>query len=1393
MSTHPTIQETAVVFLHGSLLHFRVTFYAVKDVIDQLQTAIAQCLGKDRFLLRQKLGRIERMANEQKPFDHLLTQLGHDIQQSKSIRDARIKSLPKPTYPADLPVVGKKDDIARTIAKNQVTIICGETGSGKTTQLPKILLELGRGVDGMIGHTQPRRIAARSVAARIASELNTPLGHTVGYKVRFSDRISNDTCIKLMTDGILLAETTGDRFLNNYDTLIIDEAHERSLNIDFLLGYLKQLLPKRPDLKIIITSATIDPQRFSRHFNNAPIVEVSGRTFPVEVRYRPIQSEDPEMEDVTQIQGILDAIDELWRDAPGDTLVFLSGEREIRETAEALRKHHPPGVQQMPEVLPLYAKLSADDQNRIFSIGSRRRIILTTNVAETSLTVPGIKYVIDSGYARISRYSPRTKVQRLPIERISRASANQRMGRCGRISDGICIRLYSLADFESQIEFTEPEIQRTNLASVILQMTSLRLGDVGEFPFVEPPDYRMIKDGYHTLHEIRAIDDSNQLTDLGRELARLPIDPRIGTMLLASRDEQCIGEMLIIASALCIPDPRERPMDKQDAADTAHSAFRDVNSDFLGFLKIWNWFIDRQKHLSNSKLRRACHDNFISYVRMREWIDIHHQLHSLVAEIGVEKAQTKNIFEASVVQTRSQDRSTRNADHSMRNPAVTNPAMDVAIGRTKKIIAGKTNADPLEELHNRPGNIVPAKFDSIHRSILLGLLGNIGLKGDGFEYTGARGSKFSIFPGSSLFSARPKWIVAGELVETTRLYARTVARIQPEWIERLAEHLIKRSHTDPRWQPERGYVVASEKVSLYGLIVVPQRSVHYGPINPKESREIFIRCALVERDWRTTAPFFRHNLSLIEQIQTIEAKSRRTDILVDQKVIFDFYDRRIPAGIYNVPLFEKWRNETERRDSKCLFMSRRDLMRHGADEITADAFPDFAIVNDHKLAIEYDLDPGNAMDGVTLVVPLKLIDHISPARFEWLVPGLLREKIVELIRTLPKSVRVTFVPVTDTADAAVAKLKPSYAPLLDSLVEFLGKKSGSTVLRSDFDFSAIPSYLFMNYRVIDENRKTLAVGRDLNKIRAELGLAARDSLAAMPKTQYTKDNLQRWDFGDLPISIEVKRDDMTFLGYPALIDKGNSVSLMLLDTADNARVAMKTGIRRLFMVQLREDLKQIERSIPRLDAMSLNYSTIGNATDLRADFLTAVADRALCIDGDPSAIRAQAEFVKLAEAAWRRLHPCANELSGIVARVLRLYQPLQISLSGAFAPLMHASVLDMKQQLAHLVFKGFITRIPSDRMDHLPRFIEGIADRLKKLMNAGLSRDQKGMETVSPYWMMYLTQLEKHRKENIVDQELIVFRWMIEEFRISIFAQELGTSQPISSQRMDRQWEKVKR
>ncbi|HEX5513689.1 MAG TPA: ATP-dependent RNA helicase HrpA, partial [Gammaproteobacteria bacterium] len=1088
--------------------------------LDSLHHQLEQAFGPDRPGLRRRLAGLRRRRKQGQPIDKGAQALAQALAASTARVEQRQAALPKPDYPPELPVSQRREELLEAIARHQVVIVCGATGSGKSTQLPKLCLELGRGVRGMIAHTQPRRIAARTLAARISEELHDQLGGTVGYKVRFTDQVSPRSYIKLLTDGMLLAEVQGDRQLEAYDTIIIDEAHERSLNIDFLLGYLKQLLPRRPDLKVIITSATIDPERFARHFDGAPVIEVSGRSYPVETRYRPLVEEDGDERD--QRAAILAAVDELIAEGPGDVLVFLSGEREIRETAEALRKHHLKGA----EILPLYARLSTQEQQRVFNPGGQRRIVLATNVAETSVTVPGIRYVIDTGLARISRYSYRTKVQRLPIEPISQASADQRAGRCGRLGPGVCIRLYAEEDYAGRPAFTDPEILRTNLAAVILQMLAMRLGEVEDFPFIDSPDRRFINDGYKLLHELGAVDAARNLTDLGRRLARLPIDPRIGRILLQAGREGCVAEALVIAAVLSIQDPRERPLDAQQAADEAQQSFRDQRSDFVGYLNLWRTYREQARHLSSRKLTEWCRGQFLSPARMREWVDIHRQLSELAAGLELR------------------------------------------------------------------ANDQPAEYPQLHRALLSGFLSNIALRGEASEYTGARGIKLHIFPGSGVFKTRPKWLMAAELVETARLYARDVADVRPEWIEALAGHLVSRSYLEPHWEARAGQVAAFENVSLYGLLLTARRKVNFGPIDPVLAREIFLRDGLVRQGVRTRGAFLAHNRRLIAEIETLEAKTRRRDVLVDEEALYAFYDQRVPAEVYSTASFERWREKIEREQPRLLFMSRDDLMQRSAQEVTADDFPARFQVQGMALPLEYHFEPGHAFDGVTAVVPLAALNQLTPAPFDWLVPGLRQEKAAALIRALPKALRRHFVPAPDFAKAVLQAAVPGEGSLQEAMRRELKRMTAIEVPIDAWDLVELPAHLVMHFRVVDDKGRTVASGSDLAALQGELGERAAEELGQASVDGWERADVRRWDFGELPESVELKLRGVTIRAYPALLDAGDHVQLKLLDAPAEAQAATKAGVRRLFLLEQAQQVKYLRRNLPKLDLMCLHFRDV---------------------------------------------------------------------------------------------------------------------------------------------------------------------------------------------------------
>ena len=1250
----------------------------------------------------------------------------------------RLRNLPKPTYPDDLPVVARRADIARAISEHQVVIICGETGSGKTTQLPKICLELQRGVKGLIGHTQPRRIAARTVATRIAQELKSPLGQAVGYKVRFSDKVSPNTYIKLMTDGILLAETQGDPLLKRYDTIIIDEAHERSLNIDFLLGYLKRLLPQRRDLKVIVTSATIDADRFSKHFAHsgkpAPVIEVSGRMFPVEVRYRPLKTRNKAAASLTAggsgqkvIQededieaAILDAVDDLARDRTGgDILVFLPGEREIRDTAEALRKHHPAGA----EILPLFARLSHEEQDRVFKPHGGQRIVLATNVAETSLTVPGIRYVIDPGVARVNRYSYRNKVELLQIEKISRASANQRSGRCGRVAAGVCIRLYDAEDFAARDEFTDPEILRTSLAAVILRMKSLKIGDVEDFPFLEPPPPRMIADGYQLLAELGAVDDENQLTPVGWQLAKFPIDPRISRMILAAKQENCLREVLIIASALSVQDPRDRPFDRAEAADRAHQPFQDEHSDFMAYLKIWSFFDEAIKHKkSNRKLIDHCQDHFLSHRRLREWRDIHGQLAAVTGEMGLRENQ------------------------------------------------------------------IPATFEQIHRALLAGLLGNLGFKNDEGDYLGARGIKFTIFPGSVLrkaSSTSAKWVMAGELVETTRLYARCVAKIDPDWIERIAGDMVKRHHFDPHWEKDRAMVTAYERVTLYGLTIVPKRSVHYGPINPFEAREIFIRRALVEGDYQTTAKFFVQNQIVIKEVQALEHKARKHDVLVDEQSLFAFFDALVPPDIHNGAAFEAWRVEAEKTNPQLLYLTRDYLMRHSAIAITEDQFPETLRVNEVTYKVRYRFEPAHPLDGVTVTVPLHLLNTLEETPFDWLAPGMIRDKVAAYLKALPKTLRRNLFPLPEQVTAFLTECD-TRKPFTTALADFVRKRAGQPVAATVWDGAEIPAHLKMNFRVIDDAGRELANERDLAALQAQLGQAAQLTFATV-ETGIERDNIKVWDCGDLPEQISFARNGRKLTGYPALVDENVSVAIRLFDVKQAADAAMRLGVTRLMRLALKEQMKQLEKNLRGFDQAAMQLRGVAGVDDLREDVIAAITDRAFI--GEDALPRSQKDYETQLKRARTRLPAVSEGACRLLAAIGAEYHQVSLALGAAKGVLSRPGA-DIKAQLSRLIFKGWFAATPWEQLAQLPRYLQAMQKRLEKYPR-DVERDGKHAASISGWWKKYEELLERQTQAGTVDARLLELRWHMEELRVSLFAQELKTPYPISYKRLEKFWSAI--
>lgn len=1293
-----------------------------------LETLCADVMRCDQYRLKKRLHPFQQQLKKGQPLDNgAFTQLTADIEKSLKRRQSRALNLPKPQFPDDLPVSVQREDIATVLAANQVIILAGETGSGKTTQLPKICLTLGRGIAGLIGCTQPRRIAARTVANRVASELDSPLGHTVGYKIRFSDHVSENTYIKFMTDGILLAETQSDRFLEMYDTLIIDEAHERSLNIDFLLGYLKQLLPKRPDLKLIITSATIDTARFSEHFAKAPVLTVSGRTYPVSVRYLTFDEKETPDEDRRLIQGIVNAVDEITlHDRHADMLIFLSGERDIRDATEALRKHHLPNT----EILPLYARLSVAEQNRVFAPGSLRRIVLATNVAETSLTVPRIKAVIDSGLARISRYSLRSKVQRLPIEKISRSSADQRKGRCGRIAPGLCIRLYSEEDYQQRPEFTDPEILRTSLASVILQMLFLRLGDVHEFPFIDPPSTKMINDGFTLLIELGAVDAQQKITPLGRQLAKLPIDPRIGRMILAATQEQCLTEVLIIASALSIQDPRERPLEAQEAADTAQKKFDDERSDFLSFIKLWTIFHEQARHLSKNKLRQWCQAHFLSYLRLREWQDIYQQLHTLLREMGWQLNQ------------------------------------------------------------------VEADYDAIHRALLTGLLGNIAFKTQEDYYLGTRSLKLYLFPGSGLFKKPPKWLVAAELVETTRLYARSVAKINPDWIEPLAGFLCQRQYFEPHWEKKVAQVAAYEKVTLYGLTLVAQRKINYGPLDPPLAREIFIRHALVQGEFQCTAQFFQHNHDLVKEIETLEHKARRQDILVDEETIVAFYAARIPVGVYCGKTFDKWRKEAERQNPKLLFLTPQDLIQPAAELVTPQAFPDYIFINGMSLPLSYHFEPGHPNDGVTVDIPLALLNQLAPQPFTWLVPGLLEEKLVATLRSLPKALRKTFVPIPDVAREILEILqKPTVTfreggsfleypkvSFYESLTIPCQRRLGSILPPDIWQVDNLEPHLRINFRLLDNTRECVDAQRDLILLQQKWGTYASQTCQQeiAENSGLERDKLTTWNFGHLPAQVDLTLKGVTLQGFPTLVDQETHVALRVLDDPAQAQQQLRLGLRRLFLLAL--PTKKLLKQLPIQHKLCLQYLKIGNCEKLREDLFIASVETVFLIAPLPAT---QPEFEQRLATGNRRLLPVIADYMTVLVEILTEYTKL----TQQFGKLTNVNkiVSSAKEHLHRLVYDGFVREIPLTHLKQIPRYLNAIQIRLERFGHDP-HKDAKKWAQLMPLWEAYWQHLAQ---QETVSAELLEFRWLLEELRVSLFAQELKTVCPVSVQKLEKMWSEL--
>lgn len=1294
--------------------------------IDQLLKNLDHAMIADRHRLRRQLHELRKRPDEGK-----LAQWVEKVQASCAQVTARQQSVPTIRYDDSLPIAAKRDEIKKALAEHQVLVIAGETGSGKTTQLPKICLELGRGSHGLIAHTQPRRIAARSVAARVAEELGTPLGALVGYQVRFEDQSDANTLVKLMTDGILLAETQHDRFLERYDTIIVDEAHERSLNIDFLLGYLKTLLHRRPDLKLIITSATIDLERFSQHFDGAPIIEVSGRTFPVDTWYRPLTREQDEEgnqveDDISVDQAILATLDEIAHHersqgkGPGDVLVFLPGEREIRDAAEILRK----AQLRHTEILPLYARLTPAEQQKIFQSHSGRRVVLATNVAETSLTVPGIRYVIDSGTARISRYSYRAKVQRLPIEAVSQASANQRKGRCGRVEPGICIRLYSEDDFNARPAFTDPEILRTNLAAVILQMLHLRLGAIDAFPFIEPPDGKAISDGFNLLQELSAVNRENQLTPLGRQLARLPIDPRLGRMLLEGARQGSLQEVLIVASALSVQDPRERPPERQQAADQAHAQWKDVDSDFAALVNLWRGFEEQRQALTANPLRNWCRKQFLNYLRLREWRDAHRQL-SLICR-------------------------------------------DLQLAVNKE----------------------PCDYPRMHKAILSGLLSQIGHKAEEGDYQGARQRRFWIHPSSGIGRKRPQWVMAAELVETTKLYARMVAKIEPDWIEPLASHLIKKNHFEPHWEKKRGQVVAFEQITLYGLILVGRRPVHFGPIDPVTSRELFIREGLVGGQIQSRAKCLAANKRLLEQLDELEAKARRRDILADEETLYAFYEARLPEEIHQTATFDSWYRMNSQKDANLLIMREEDVLAREASEVTAAQYPDHLQVGELRLSLSYHFEPNHPRDGVTVRVPAPLLPNLPGERLEWLVPGLLEAKCIALVRNLPKALRKNFVPVPDFVKASLARMTFAHGALPQALGQELLRMTGARVSDEAWAEAAslVEGHLRMNIEVVDAQGKFLGEGRDLAELTARFAAASQAALA-LPRNEKAEQPVQAKAFSQVAQTAQQKIAGLSMTVYPALVEESGSVREGRFSTQAEAEFQHRRALQRLLLQQLAEPAKFLRGKLPGLTELGLLYRELGRVEALVEDILLASLDSCV-LEGEDPLPRDGAGLASLAERKRGSWTEHAERLARQTLDVLKLWHGLQKRFKGKIDLSQAVALNDIKQQLANLVYPGFVRETPGAWFKELPRYLKAVELRLEKL-GSQVQKDRVWSSELANCWAQYKARADKHAQEGKRDEQLTLYRWLLEEYRVSLFAQQLGTKVPVSDKRLSKQWSQV--
>jgi ATP-dependent helicase HrpA len=1349
--------------------------------VQALFDLLAQVKKSDLPRLKKQLLHHKRIISQLNPSDvsavskleqqaKQLSRTAKAIEQSINEKQKKLQNVPKISYPEGLPISDNAELISQTISDNQVVIIAGETGSGKTTQIPKICLALGRGVDGLIGHTQPRRIAARTVANRIAEELNTKLGEQVGYKVRFNDQVTSQSYIKLMTDGILLAEMQRDRLLRQYDTIIIDEAHERSLNIDFILGYLRQILPKRPDLKVIVTSATIDPQRFANHFTDksgkpAPVIEVSGRTYPVEMRYRAL-NENSEQDDSDEksfsptegsyegkdiISGILDAVDELSElpnssKSQGDILIFLNGEREIRDTALALTKANLPHTQ----ILPLYARLTISEQNRIFKPHTGRNIVLATNVAETSLTVPGIKYVIDPGTARISRYSYRTKVQRLPIEAISQASANQRSGRCGRVSSGICIRLYSEDDFLNRPEFTDPEILRTNLATVILQMLALDLGEIGNFPFVEPPDNRNINDGVKLLEELAAVDNTvnnhnshTQLTKSGQLLSKFAIDPRLAKMVLTAIDLGCVEQVLIIVSALSIQDPRERPHEKQQAADEKHNRFKDKNSDFISIVNLWQYVNSQQRNLSQNHFRKLCQREFLSYVRLREWQDIISQLKLTLKE-----------------------------------QKITLTSVDYQFSLTDE---ANSNNEKKQE------TTIPDSLVSVHQALLSGLLSHLGQQDENREFKGARGSKFFIFPGSALAKKPPKWLMSAELVETSRLFARMNARIDPLWIEPLAEHLLKRSYSEPHWEKKQGAVMAFEQVSLYGLSIVTKRKVNFNQIEPHTCRDLFIREALVNGDCTIKERFLAQNQSLVASIEVLEQKARRKNFLIEEQQLVDFYADKLPETVICQRSFLAWWKKSKQQNSELLSFTKEFLLNESSNELSIKEYPDTWQQDNLTLPLAYHFSPGDLDDGISVIIPITLLNQCQDEGFDWLIPALRYDLVVALIKVLPKALRRNFVPAPNYAQACLANMNEAQGNLVDALAKQLLRMTGVSLPEDAWHDVELPLHLTMNFQIVNEKGQLLKQGRDLNLLKSELQGKVKASIKQVAEKGIEKSKLIEWDFGDLAQSYEKKVANITIKAFPALVDHNSTVAIELFEQQEHAEQAMLTGISRLILLNIPSPLKYLQEKLPNKAKLGLYFNPFGAIADLLQDCIQAACVYLVKQYLQKNALahlpRTESDFVLMRDYVRAEISDCVLSAAIKVEQALSLRHDVAKKLKGSVPLNIIQSHGDVKQQSEQLVFKGFVSASGIEKLDDIIRYLKGTLRRLEKLP-IDPNQDRLKLIEVNKAVDKYTSVLSTQRKDKPVAQEILVTKWMIEELRISLFAQNLGTAQPISLKRI---------